>query len=83
MIKIVPRLLSKKRDPIDNITIELANAITEGICKEIKPKWENVECELHPNHTSTIVIKALDGKSPAILKENFCCKEFEERFTLT
>ena len=43
-------------------------------------KEKNYLCKLHPNHTSTITVQARTSNHglPKVIKENFCCTEFEK-----
>lgn len=90
MIKI---LVEKTRVPSSSsisdlakvITAEAANAGAEGFANEMKKHGlEKKKCESHPNHTSTVVVRALDTKElMRVEKRNFCCRDFENSVQIT
>jgi hypothetical protein len=64
------------------ISAQAANAAAEGFANEMKKHGlEKKQCEAHPNHTSTVVVKALDTKElMRVEKRNFCCRDLRTRF---
>ncbi len=82
MIKVNVKLLPRKSNNIDNITIDGCNMITKGIAENLQKEWGNAKCENHPNHTSIIILNAVYEKKPTMTKEGFCCKEFSDKFIL-
>lgn len=83
MVNIDIKLMPKKSNPIDNISIEVGNKIANGIAEKVRPEWQNVSCKEHPTLVSSILFVAQDCDSPKMEKRNFCCKEHEDRFILT
>ncbi|MBH8571306.1 hypothetical protein KB206_20610 [Microvirga sp. STS02] len=65
---------------------EMANGAVEEIAADLRRTMSNQRCEHHPNHTSTVVLRALDrpgGNLFDVQKRGFCCREFENTIQVT
>lgn len=76
MIKVNARLLPKKSNSIDNISIDIYNKITEGICNKLNGSLKDKSCKIHPTHNNIIDIISVIDQSPKIIKRDFCCEDF-------
>jgi hypothetical protein len=64
---------------------QASNAAAQGWADEMKKNGlEKKACPDHPNHSSTVVIRATGTKElMKVEKRNFCCCEFDKSITFT
>jgi hypothetical protein len=68
------------------IHAEAANAAVEQLAADLCRTLGSRQCTQHPNHTSTVVLRALDrpgGNLFDVQKRGFCCREFENTIQIT
>lgn len=88
MISIVSekvRVPGSSSDFASQMYAEVSNEAAEVFASELRGSdLPQQTCPQHPNHTSTVVIKATgNDKMVKVEKRNFCCREFEQQINVS
>lgn len=80
---LLPSLNSNSIDTIaERIKIRTYNLAASDFAKKVQDGLKNLKCSDHPNSDQSVVIQARpDGIR--VLKQNFCCKKFEDQVQIT
>ena len=73
-------------DLAKNAYLIAANGAVDSFVAQLKKEGiEKKACDKHPNHTSTVILRAVGTKAELfkVEKRGFCCPDFEKAINIT
>lgn len=75
------KLTAWHNDPVDQIKVDMVNAVVEDFATEVRNELGKLKCSRHPSKTTTVTIIA-DRTNTMVIRNKFCCPEFEKKVSV-